>query len=280
MAESTKQSLTLPVVGMSCAACQHHVEAALRSTQGVESARVDLMAHRAKVVFDSSIAPPEKLVEAIRSAGYDAVLPRPDQREDEIETNPSSATITAKATVTIVGGALAMLAAMPLGAHAGPIDRLLMRVLPALYAIPPNALRLSMFLVTTGLLIWAARGIYASAIRGIFHAVTNMNTLVTLGTGVAYLYSAYATADPAPGRQVYYDAVLLILGFMLLGKVLEARAKDRALAAINSLSRLRPATARLVRNGEQTTVPLEQVKPGDNVLVLPGERFPVDGEIV
>ena len=79
MATPTTQSLTLPVLGMTCASCQHHVEEALRSTAGVESARVDLMAHRASVVFDPAIAAPEALVEAIRGAGYDAVLPRPDE---------------------------------------------------------------------------------------------------------------------------------------------------------------------------------------------------------
>ncbi|MGB6975343.1 MAG: heavy metal translocating P-type ATPase [Terracidiphilus sp.] len=280
MAQSTKESLTLPVIGMSCAACQHHVEAALRATSGVESARVDLMAHRASVVFDPAVVPPQKLIEAIRSAGYDAVLPRLDKPDSEAEPSPSGGDVATKATVTILAGALAMLAAMPLGAHAGPVDPFLMRALPALYAVPAYILRWSMLIVTTILLIWAARGIYFSAIRGIFHAVTNMNTLVTLGTGMAYLYSVYATLNPAPGRQVYFDAVLLILGFLLLGKALETRAKRRALAAIDSLTRLRPATARLILNGEQKIVPLEQIHPGDHVLVLPGERFPVDADIV
>jgi P-type Cu+ transporter len=280
MAESIKESLTLPVLGMSCAACQHHVEAALRSTPGVESARVDLMAHRASVVFDRELAPPQKLIEAIRSAGYDAVLPRTDQPDSETEADPAAKGVAAKAAVTIVAGGLAMLAAMPLGAHVGPVDKFLMRAIPELYAVPAYQLRWSMLIVTTILLIWAARGIYASAIRGIFHAVTNMNTLVTLGTGGAYVYSAYATLNPAPNRQVYFDAVLLILGFLLLGKALEARAKHRALEALNSLSRLRPATARLIRNGEQEIVPLEQIRPGDSILILPGERFPVDGNIL
>ena len=83
----------------------------------------------------------------------------------------------------------------------------------------------------------------------------------------------------APDRQIYFDAVLLILGFLLLGKALEARAKRRALAALNALSRLRPATARRIVNGVETLVPLEEVRIGDNVLVLPGERFPVDAKI-
>ncbi len=132
----------------------------------------------------------------------------------------------------------------------------------------------------TGIVVvWAGRSIYLSAIRALRHGATNMNTLVGLGTSVAFLYSAYATIWPAPGRDVYFDAVLLILGFLLLGKALEARAKRRALAALDSLSRLRPVTARRIFEGVQAVVPLEEIQPGDSILVLPGERFPVDATI-
>jgi P-type Cu+ transporter len=89
-----------------------------------------------------------------------------------------------------------------------------------------------------------------------------------------------ATIWPAPGRQVYFDAVLLIIGFLLLGKSLEGRAKRRALAALDSLSRLRPVTARRIVDGVADVVPLEEIQPGDSVLVLPGERFPVDATIL
>jgi Cu+-exporting ATPase len=97
---------------------------------------------------------------------------------------------------------------------------------------------------------------------------------------VAFVYSAYATIWPAPGRQVYFDAVLLIIGFLLLGKALEGRAKRRALAALDALSRLKPATARRIRDGVQTIVPLDEILVGESVLVLPGERFPVDATIL
>jgi Cu+-exporting ATPase len=107
-----------------------------------------------------------------------------------------------------------------------------------------------------------------------------MNTLVGLGTSVAFVYSAWGTLWPAGGGQVYYDAVLLIVGFLLLGKALEARAKRRALAALDSLSRLRPVTARRIVDGVEAVVPLEEIKTGDSVLVLPGERFPVDAVIL
>jgi Cu+-exporting ATPase len=152
--------------------------------------------------------------------------------------------------------------------------------LPWLYALPPDPLRWFLLILTAFILAWAGRGIYASAIRALRHGTTNMNTLVSLGTSVAFVYSAYATVWPANGRQVYFDAVLLIVGFLLLGKALEARAKRRALAALDSLSRLRPVTARRIRDKVETIVPLAEIQPGDSVLVLPGERFPVDATIL
>jgi len=277
---STTESLTLPVLGMTCASCQHHVEEALRSTAGVESAHVDLMAHRASVVFDPAATAPEKLVEAIRGAGYDAVLPRAGDTAAGQQDRERTAESARKAWVTLAAGAAAMVLAMPLGSQMGQLDHALMRVLPWLYALPPAPLRWFLLVLTAVVVGWAGRGIYLSAIRALRHGATNMNTLVGLGTSVAFLYSAYATIWPASGRDVYFDAVLLIIGFLLLGKSLEASAKRRALAALDSLSRLRPVTARRIVDGVQAVVPLEEIEPGDNVLVLPGERFPVDATIV
>jgi Cu+-exporting ATPase len=265
---------------MSCASCQHHVEEALRSTVGVESAHVDLMAHRASVVFDPAIASPNNLIEAIRAAGYDAVLPRAGGETSDSASDALAAGAERKAMATIVAGAAVMLLAMPLGSEMGVVDHALIRVLPWLYAMPPALLRWSLLAVTVILMVWAGSGIYLSAARGLRHGATNMNTLVSLGTGVAFVYSAYVTIWPAAGRQVYFDAVLLILGFLLLGKSLEGRAKRRALSALDSLSRLRPVTARRIVDGVQAIVPLEEIQPGDSVLVLPGERFPVDAEIL
>jgi Cu+-exporting ATPase len=279
------QSLTLPVLGMSCAACQHHVEAALLATAGVESARVDPMAHRATVVFKPAAVAPERLVAAIREAGYDAVLPRPGSSASEPSSSESSKGADRKAWITLAAGAAAMLLAMPLMpmARSGPmaeLDRASMRLLPWLYALPADALRWTLLATTAVLMAWAGRGIYLSAARGLRHGATNMNTLVSLGTGVAFAYSAWSTANPATDRPVYFDAVLLILGFLLLGKSLEGRAKRSALAALDALSHLRPATARRISEGVQAVVPLEQIQPGDGVLVLPGERFPVDATVI
>jgi Cu+-exporting ATPase len=277
MATPAQESLTLPVLGMTCASCQHHVEEALRSTAGVASAHVDLMAHRATVTFDPAQTAPEQLVEAIRGAGYDAVLPRPGESTAAGERSDGSEW---KAGITLFAGAVAMLLSMPLGSEMGAFDHALMRLLPWLYALPPNPSRWFLLVLTAAVGVWAGRGIYSSAVRALGHGATNMNTLVSLGTSVAFVYSACSTLWPAPGRQVYFDAVLLILGFLLLGKSLESRAKRRALAALDSLSRLRPVTARRIVDGVQAVVPLEEIQIADSVLVLPGERFPVDASIL
>jgi len=278
MERLANQTITLPVLGMSCASCQHHVEQALRAAPGVAEVRVDLMAHRATVAFDPAATAPETLIEVIRSAGYDAVLPRADGGTQE--TREQDVTAARKAWVTLAAGAVAMVLGMPLGSQMGGLDHALMSLLPWLYMLPADPLRWLLLVATASVLGWAGRGIYASALRALAYGKTNMNTLVSMGTSVAFLYSAYSTLRPAAGRAVYFDAVLLILGFLLLGKSLEGRAKQRALAALDALVRLKPATARRLRDGVETVVPLEEIGPGESILVLPGERFPVDAIVL
>jgi P-type Cu+ transporter len=255
------ESITLPVIGMTCAACQHHVEEALRGTAGVEDARVDLMAHRAHVLFDHAVVQPEALVTAIRNAGYDAVIPRAGAQASE-EAAPRSGSML-KASVAIAAG----IAAMPLSMGTMEFEA--------------HAVHWLLLVITAVIGAWAGRSVYVSAWRGLRHGTTNMNTLVALGTGVAFVYSAAVTLWPGSGTMpmVYYDAVLMILGFLLFGKALEERAKRRARAALDALSRMKPITARRIVDGAEAIIPLEEIRVGDRVLVLPGERFPVDAVI-
>lgn len=236
------------------------------------------MANRARVVFDSAVSSPEDLLKSIQAAGYDAVLPRAESVSSNADAGEGAAEV--KALVTLGAGAVAMVLSMPLGDEMGRVDHFLMRAIPWLYGLPANPLRWSLLILTAVILVWAGHSIYSNACKGLLRGSTNMNTLVSLGTGVAFAWSAYATLLPAPGRQLYFDAVLLIIGFLLLGKALEARAKRRALSALGALSRVRPATARRIQAGVQSIVPLEEIAPGDSVLVLPGERIPVDASII
>lgn len=278
MERPVNQTIELPILGMSCAACQHHVEQALRAAPGVAEARVDLMAHRATVVYDAGSTAPDVLIAAVRTAGYDAVLPRSEGSASTRREEHARSAL--KAWGTLAAGAVAMILAMPLGTSMGTLDHLLMRLLPGLYALPGAHLRWTLLAGTVLVVAWTGRPIYASALRALAYGKTNMNTLVGMGTSVAFLYSAYATLRPGPGRAVYFDAVLLILGFLLLGKSLEGRARHRALSALDTLVRLRPATARRVRDGVETVVPLEEITVGERIRVLPGERFPADAVIL
>ncbi len=205
LASQSTESLTLPVLGMTCASCQHHVEEALRATAGVESARVDLMAHRASVVFDPALAAPAQLVDAIRGAGYDAVLPRVGDGGARVED--ASAGAETKAWVTLGAGAAAMLLAMPLEMETGAGDAFLARVFPWLYAVPAPALRWFLLAMTAAVVAWAGRGIYWSAWRALRHGTTNMNTLVSLGTGVAFASSSRSSIDHSFGG-VSFDSLV------------------------------------------------------------------------
>jgi len=283
-ARSNRESIVLPVLGMTCAACQRHVETALRTAPGVVAARVDLMRHQAAVEFDPASIAPDALVSTIRDAGYDAVLPHVAET-GHAGHSEGEAGAGWKAAVTIVAGAAAMLLSMPLGmmGQSGWLDQALMRPLPWLYRWPHAPLRWALLLGTAVLAVWAGGAIYRSAWKALLHRETNMNTLVSLGTSVAFVYSAYETILPG-GREVYFDSVLLILGFLLLGKWLETQARHSALAAVDALAQLQPATARVRRetagsNAIEEILPLAEVKIGDLVVILPGERVPVDGLI-
>ncbi len=283
------ETVTLPVTGMTCAACQTHVERALRETPGVDQATVNLMTHNARIVFDPGIAAPQALIEAVREAGYDASLPSPDAAAARPEQDAdASRSLRLRAIGAMTAGILIMLLSMPLGmgAHPGLFDRALMALAPWLYRIPARPLQFAMLAITAAGMFWAGRAIYRRAWIAARHRSSNMNTLVALGTGAAFFYSAVATL--APGYflshgikpDVYYDSVLLILGFLLLGNWLDERAKHRTLDALEAFAKLQPTSARVIREGIETVVPIELIAAGDTIAVRPGERIPVDGIIL
>lgn len=285
MADTTK-TVVMPVMGMSCAACQVHVERALRETPGVSAAQVNLMNHRARISYDPTIAQPVQLIDAIREAGYDAAMPT-EQSGHEHDDEGSERSLRTRAFATILGGALAMLFSMPLmHGHENFLDRIVMKSLPWLYQIPHAILAYSLLLMTLAGMFWAGWPIYRGAFKAALHGTSNMNTLVSLGTLSAFFYSAVATIFPQlfekHGLQpdIYYESVLLILGFLLLGKWLEARAKHRTLSALEAFAKMQPETARIIRDGQEIEVPLASVQSGDVLVVRPGERVPVDGVVL
>jgi P-type Cu+ transporter len=276
-ATSETCTITLPISGMTCAACQSHVERALRATPGVSSATVNLLTNSARVTFDSAAARPEDLIVSVRDAGYDADLPAepagppPDSAADE-------GPLRARALFTLAGGVLVFLL---MNAH-----QWFAPAFPILFNIAPHTLDYAMLLVTMAGMVWGGGMVYRQAWTAARHGGTNMNTLVALGTGAAFAYSLAATFAPGLfvryglAADVYYDAVLLILGFLLLGRWLDARAKRRTLDALHEFAKLQPQSARIVRGGQEFVVPLAQVAAGDRVILRPGERVPVDGVVL
>jgi Cu+-exporting ATPase len=228
----------------------------------------------------------ESLFEAVRAAGYDVSLTA--SAESEEDRDKQERRLKWKAIAALVGGAVVMVLSMPLGmaGHPGTVDRTAMEIVPGLFHLPVLPLEYAMLLITLAGMIWAGGTIYQRAWQAARHLATNMNTLVALGTGAAFLYSLAATVAPgffaAHGLRadIYYDSVLLILGFLLLGNWLDVRAKRRTLDALHGFAALQPQTARVLRDGEESDVPVASLSPGELLIVRPGERIPVDGVIV
>jgi P-type Cu+ transporter len=295
--------ITLPVEGMTCAACQANVQRALTSAPGVTKAAVNLMMHEATVHYDPSATDPSRLVAAINDTGYVSHLPSraasaptADEEREQAQAR-DYAGLRMKALISLALGAIAMLASMPLmggGAHhaSDPLIAWAMRVLdpplrtlaPWLYAVDATRLLDFLLAATVFVMAWAGRHFYTRAWKGLRHRTADMNTLIAIGTGAAFAYSVFATFAPglfAGGRpDVYYEAIIIIIALILLGNAMEARAKRNTTRALRQLATLQPATARLRKDGAEVDVPITDVRSGDLVIIRPGERIPVDGVII
>ena len=302
----------LHIAGMSCAACQIHVQRALQSVPGVESASVNLLGHTAQV---QSAAPLETaaLITAVRKAGYDAALPAESSPlRDAPAASRSTATgedgsgLGLRALLSLLAGAAAMFLSMPLMTGTRGSDDPLLRaasrglqpLMPAwLMDLPQEPLRWVLAALSATVMIFAAPEIYRGAWRAARHGSGNMDTLVTLGTLAAFGSSLAMTIWPQAlarhgfGSDVYYEAVVLILAFLLCGRWLEARARRHAVSALEGFARLEPADARLLTvspsdpstdyaTATDTLLPLDAIEAGDVIRVLPGDRMPLDGIVL
>ena len=292
----------LPVKGMTCAACQSFVQRTLEAQPGVRSASVNLMMERATVDYDPLAVSPQTLVAAINETGYEATLPEPgrsataEQDEQEREHESAYRRLRAQMFAALAAAAVAMTLSMPLMSQ-GSADPLLHRVamgldapvraiLPVLYEIPAGGLRWTLLLLALVVMIFAGRRFYVKAWAAARHGASDMNTLIAVGTGSAFLYSALVTLAPAAfqsrgmAAEVYFEAVIFILALVLAGNVMEARARRRASAAMRALAALQPATALVEVNGEERETLLDQLQLGDIVVVRPGERVPADAVVL
>lgn len=299
--------VTIPVSGMTCASCVKHVQQALDQQPGVAASSVNLLARQATVSYDPQQISVEVLVDAIRQRGYGAALPDPEadlareQAAQEKAEQDELQDLRRKAGVAAVIGVFAMMASMPLmssGAAHGPggdpvlrwtmhvVDPLLQATVPWLYQMDRTVLRYALLVMTFLVMSWAGRSFYTRAWAGFRHRNADMNTLIAIGTGAAFLYSVAATVAPdwfqnhGVTPDVYYEAVVMIVAMVLLGNSLESRARGRTSSALRKMLNLQPAQARLVRDGVEVDVPVTELRAGDRVRIRPGERIPVDGLVV
>ena len=296
---------TLQISGMTCASCQHHVERALRGVPGVETANVNLMAHRAHVVSAQPLEM-QPLIEAVRHAGYDAAPPSTTSASSNEHAHVSPETsgerlLGLRVVLSLVAGAVAMAVSMPLmnsGASADPLlnaaSRIMAPMMPAaMMSLPAQPLRWFLCILSLAVMLLAAPQIYLAAWRAAMNRTTNMNTLVAIGTISAFVASAIVTIHPFGDAvaDVYFESVVLILAFLLAGRWLEARARSQATGALRGFAELSVSTARLVdidpatdqpdyATTQDTILPLDAIQPGDIVRILAGDRVPLDGIIV
>ncbi|RDV13765.1 Cu(2+)-exporting ATPase [Pontibacter diazotrophicus] len=270
MATTTESKLTkttFPVEGMSCASCAGSIESMLRSQEGVQEANVNFAGKTLQVAYEPEKVSPEQLRETVQEIGFDILVEKKTQEELE---ERQAAALTKLKRKTIVAGVLAL-----------PVF-----VLGMFFHDTFAWGNWVSLLLTAPILLWAGQRFFVGAWAQAKHFRANMDTLVALSTGIAFLFSLFNTVYPefflSRGLMphVYYEAVAVIIAFILLGKYLEENAKDRSSSAIKKLMGLQPKTVRVIRNGSELEIKIEEVQVGDKVLLLPGERVPVDGEVV
>lgn len=272
----------LQITGMSCAACARSVETAIQKVEGVSSGVVNFGAEQATVDYDPGTTDLQTIQRAVEKAGYGAVpavefgAASPPGADAAIATSPNRTQRSLRRKV-IFGG---MVSALLVFGSIPMMTGLNIAWIPAWLHHPWLQLVLS-----TPVMIWCGQEFFGGAWKGLKRRRADMNTLVALGTGAAYLYSLVITlapqlmAEQGLSAAVYYEAAVVIITLILLGRFLEQRARAQTSAAIRQLMGLQAKTARVIRQGQPQDVPLEAVVVGDRILVRPGEKIPVDGEI-
>jgi len=274
------QSASLNIGGMTCAACVGHVENALKSVPGVALASVNLGVERAMVEFVPGMAELSDLQAAVEGAGYRVEgFNESADREREMERLSKVKEIRELRNRLVFAGGGAILLFL------GTFD-----ALPWVSKFMAQGLYpFLLWALATPVQFWAGSNFYTSGLGALKHRTSNMHTLIALGTTVAYSYSVAVVllvafspgvlADNGIEAKVYFDTAAIIVALILLGRFLEAGARGRTSEAIRRLMGLRPTSARVVRDGEEVDIPVDQVVIGDVVLVRPGEKIPVDGQV-
>jgi len=257
---------TFPVTGMSCAGCAASVESTLKNTEGVMAANVNFANNSAQLEYAQALSPTE-LQNALRSAGYDLIIE--EENAEEVQRDIQQQHYQQTRLDTLGAAALTL-----------PI------FITGMFFPDWQVGRWVSLVLSIPVLFWFGRRFFINAIKQARHKQVNMDTLVALSTGVAFLFSLFNTFLPQFWTQqglephVYYEAATVIITFILLGKLLEERAKSQTSSAIKKLIGLQPQTLIVIRNNQEEEIDIAAVVVNDIVLVRPGEKVPVDGVIV
>ena len=279
------QTATFAIEGMTCASCANFVEKALARTPGVQSALVNLATEKATVAFTPTLTDHSQLKAAVEAAGYHVAEAAPPPlgsppsgaaSDDELAARKVLAYRQLRRRFGVAAGLAALI--MPLS---------MLMLWPALgHWVAEPVLNYGLLVLTLPVLLYSGREFYVAAWNGLRHRTASMDTLIAVGTGAAFLFSLVATVAPQLLQQhgiapaVYYDTTATIIALILVGKVLEARAKQQTSAALKALLGLQAKTARVVLpDGREADVPVADLRPGDLVAVRPGEKVATDGQL-
>ena len=265
MSKITKK--VYPVMGMHCAACANNVEKIVKKQEGVEDASVNLAAAVLTVDFNSDVVSPEQLKDAVMKIGFDLIIDEDNSMEEQEEAEHSYYEQLQRKTV------VAWIFALPVA-------------FMGMFFMDFPGINWWMLVLSLPVLFYSGHAFYVNAWKQAKHFTSNMDTLVALSTSIAFLFSLFNTLYPQfwyeQGLEphVYYEAATVIIAFVLVGKLMEEKAKGKTSMAIRKLMRLQPKTARILRDGKEEDILISELKKGDKVSVRPGERVPVDGLIV
>jgi hypothetical protein len=259
---------TVPIVGMACAACAANVEKRLKGLKGIQSVAVSLPGRSAQIDYDPAVISLEKMKQEVNNAGYDLVI-ESGRSADEISRR-EFILLRRKTILSWLSSALIMAISM--------------RWLVVGSRDMGNQVSLLLSLFT---LLYCGRVFYQTAFRQLIHRMASMDTLVALSTGISFLFSVFNTfwGDSVWGSRgiewhTYYDASVMIITFVLTGRLLEDKAKDATASSIRQLMGLQPKTARILQDGAIVEVPISTIERGDVLEVRAGDKIPVDGEVV
>ena len=265
MSKITKK--VYPVMGMHCAACANNVEKIVKKQEGVEDASVNLAAAVLTVDFNSDVVSPEQLKDAVMKIGFDLTIDEDNSMEEQEEAEHSYYEQLQRKTV------VAWIFALPVA-------------FMGMFFMDFPGINWWMLVLSLPVLFYSGHAFYVNAWKQAKHFTSNMDTLVALSTSIAFLFSLFNTLYPRfwyeQGLEphVYYEAATVIIAFVLVGKLMEEKAKGKTSMAIRKLMGLQPKTARILRDGKEEDILISELKKGDKVSVRPGERVPVDGLIV